>query len=119
MEGRGGRGGNAMTSHNLKLRIIGFVLLTGVAVLAGGCASGGTSTHVYGSYGYYGGYYGPHGPYYGGDVIVGVPPGGVAPQPPPSRPQSPPHVSQLPSRPLPSPAPRPAPRAAPRGGGRR
>jgi hypothetical protein len=109
-----------MKSHNPKLVILGLVLLAGFAVLAGGCASGSTSAHVYGSYGYYGGYYGPSGPYYHGDVIVGGPPPvGVAPQPPPSRPQRPPQASQLPSRPLPSPAPRPAPRAAPRGGGGR
>jgi hypothetical protein len=111
-----------MKSRNPKLRIFVFVLLTGFSMIGvGGCATGGTSTHVYASYGYYGGYYGPYGPYYGGDVIVGVPPppGGVAPNPPPSRPQPPPRASQLPSRPLPAPAPRPAPRAAPRGGGGR
>ena len=110
-----------MKPYAIKNRAAGLLLLTTLAILAAGCASGGTSTQVYGSYGYYGGYYPGYDPYYHGDVIVGVPPpppGGVRPPPPDMRPPAPPHVSQLPSRPLPAPAPRPTPRAAPRGGGR-
>jgi len=100
-------------------RATGFLLLIAVTILAAGCASGGTSTQVYASYGYYGGYYPGYDPYYHGDVIVTPPPPPAVERPPGERPPaSPPHVSQLPSRPLPAPAPRPTPRAAPRGGGR-
>jgi hypothetical protein len=94
----------------------GFLLMT-IALLASGCASDGTyssaQVDVYG-YGNYGAYPG----YYGGDVIVGAPmnPGGV--RPPGAVSPAPPHVSQLPSRPMPAPAPRPMP-AARGGGGRR
>jgi hypothetical protein len=93
------------------------LLLMAMVLLAPGCASdgnysGAASVDVYG-YGYYGG-----SGYYGGDVIVGAPvhPGGV--RPPGAISPAPPHVSQLPSRPMPSPAPRPMP-AARGGGGRR
>ena len=100
--------------------VTGLLLMT-MALLASGCASDGSysgtaSVGVYGYGGYYGGYPG----YYGGNVVVGAPmppPGGM---PPPNvRPPSPPHASQMPSRPMPAPAPRPMPAARGGGGGGR
>jgi len=97
--------------------IIGLLALAALALFGPGCASdGGSSQAQVDIYGY--GYYGAYPGYYGGDVIVGAPvhPGGMPP--PGARPPAPPHVSQMPSRPMPAPAPRPMP-AAPRGGGGR
>jgi hypothetical protein len=109
-----------MKPHTFRITFTGLLLMA-LALLALGCASDGTYSEtyvevgVYGGYGYYGA---PYPGYYGGDVIVGVPgpPVGVHP-PPGARPPAPPHVSQLPSRPLPAPAPRPMPARG--GGGRR
>jgi len=109
-----------MISRARRKMVTGLLLMT-MALLASGCASDGSysgtaSVGVYGYGGYYGGYPG----YYGGNVVVGAPmppPGGM---PPPNvRPPSPPHVSQLPSRPMPAPAPRPMPAARGGGGGGR
>ena len=93
-----------------------LVLLTVVTIMAGGCASTGSSAQAP-YYGY--GYNGPYDPYYGGDVIVGVPPPPTDVRPPGNRPSEPPQVSQLPARPLPAPAPRPMPSSRPAGGRRR
>lgn len=78
------------------------LLLVGMAFLALGCASDGTSSysqtqvHYYGVYGsgYY--YYGHH--------------HDNRPPPPTAKPPRPERPTQLPARPLPRPAPRPAPR---------
>jgi hypothetical protein len=107
-----------MKPHARRKAFTGLLLMA-MALLAPGCASDGTyyQTQV-GVYGY--GYYGAYDPgYYRGDVIVGAPgpPVGVHPPPPGARPPAPPHVSQLPSRPMPAPAPRPMPARG--GGGRR
>ena len=105
------------------ITVAGLLLL--MAILTTGCASDGTYSNttvaVGVSGGYYGGYYGAHPGYYGGNVVVGTPmppPGGVRP-PGGAPPPAPPHVSQMPARPLPAPAPRPMPAARGGGGGRR
>jgi hypothetical protein len=111
--------------------VTGLLLMT-MALLALGCASDGSYSGT-ASVGVYGGYYGGYPGYYGGNVVVGAPmppPGGMPPPtggvhppggaPPPSvRPPAPPHVSQMPSRPMPAPAPRPMPAARGGGGGGR
>jgi hypothetical protein len=97
------------------------IIFAGLAIFAAGCASGDYSGQ---SSVYVSGYYGYNDPmYYGYGAPVPPPPPGVMPppggMPPGARPPAPPpHVSQLPSRPMPAPAPRPMP-ARGGGGGRR
>ena len=106
-----------MKQYAGKRAFVGLLLMA-VALLASGCASDGTSSYSQTEVGY--GYYGVYGPEYYHDhdhydVTVNPPPSSAAsPRPPADRPSAPPHVSQLPSRPLPSPAPRPTPRPASR-----
>lgn len=122
-----------MRSHAAGKAFTVLLVMT-MVLLASGCASDGTYSDTQVAVGVYGyGYYGAYPGYYHGDVIVGaplpppghVPPPGVVPPPGGGRPPvtpapAPPHVSQLPSRPLPAPAPRPMPAGGGmRGGGGR